>query len=443
MDIFNKKKIQALEKEIQAVEGGISNVILESLLTSTALSSAGTENVYNSYASQTNEIYQKYNGKAALGNWQLRSVIDTRTAFIAGEGLSVICKDKKTEEFINDFLTKNKLYGSRFINAVKQAEMEGRELLYLKVDKKQKRIKVLRHLSNYCGGIDYEVIYADKNDSDSIKDIILKKKGGNKESLREKFVYVLTGGDGSNKSEPTTRAGLVLWEIESFDRSKNAMRKNNHLFGKVTPHFSSENNQDVANFKALARSKDWKIGDIIASLKGDFKLVVPQMGAMDNLKAEQITCSKAIAATTGIPVHWFGHVDLMSNRATADTLYETINNATILDRTIWQESIHELIVKAQEMAINEGFHTGTINDDFEVKIPLMSFTKLKEHVAALSLAYADEAISIDSYRNMLPGVNPYKEKQMLEDDIKNALTGLKNDGSIIDDKEQDDEKTDE
>ena len=125
-------------------------------------------------------------------------------------------------------------------------------------------------------------------------------------------------------------------------------------------------------------------------------------------------------------MHWFGHVDLMSNRATAETLYETINNATILDRCIWEETLFDVLVKAQEMAIDNGFLVGAINYDFEVKIPLMSFAKMKDHIQALSLAYADQAISLQDYRNKLPGINPYKTAQLMETDIiKDSLVGLK------------------
>lgn len=442
MGIFDSKKIQALEKQIQATEGAISNVILESLLTSTPLNTAGAENIYTTYSAQTNAIYKKYNGRDTLGNWQLRGVVDTRSAFIAGEGPSVICKDDKTSEFLDNFLQFNKMYGSKFFNAVKQAEMEGRELLYLKKDDKNRNIKVLRHRSQYCGGKEYEVIYKDNNDPDSIDSVLIKQKDGKKERLKEEFIYVITGGDGSNTYETTTRAGLVLWEIESYDRTKNAMRKNNHLFGKVTPVFTSENPQDVANFKALAKSKDWKIGDVISALKGNFDLVVPDVGAMENLKAEQVTCAKAISFNTGIPVHWMGYTDLMSNRSTADSLYETINNATILERSVWEEGLYMLCVKAQEIAIDAGYYEGTVNTDFEVKIPLISFSKMREHVMSLSLAYGDGAISLQDYRNRLPGINPYKTQQMTDEDIENALTGLKNE-RIEDETTEEDSKADE
>lgn len=425
LDIFKSKKIQAQE-------GAISNVILESLLTGTPLNTAGTERDYLNYASQTQSLYKKYNGKDQLGNPQCRSIIDTRTAFISGEGLSVICKNDDTAKFIDDFMKYNKFHGSRLSNCVKQGEFEGRVLQYLKPNKKDQMIKAFRIVSSYWGGKTYEVVYKDRNDPDSIENVLLKDGQGNVESLKERFVYTVTGGDGSNWNETSTRAGLCLWEMETFSRAQNAIRKNNHLFGKITPHFSSENAQDVSDFKTQAQSKQWKIGDVTASQKGNLEMVVPGMGAIENLKDEQIVSSKVISGVTGIPVHWFGYVDLMSNRSTAESLYETINNATIVDRVVWEESFYEMFIKAQEMAIDNGFgDIQTVDRDFEVKIPLIGFHKMHERVQALSLAYSDNAISIQDYRNRLPGINPYATEQMVgEEPIeKEALIELKTEGT--------------
>jgi hypothetical protein len=396
-------------------------------LTGTRLNTPGTDNDYTSYSSQTQAIFKKYNGRDAIGNEQLRGVIDTRTAFIAGEGLSVISKDENLLKFVDDFFRFNKLKGSRFNQFIQQGEMEGRVLLYLKADNKNKNIKLLRHLTEFSNGYSYKVNLLDNRDTDSIKSITIKKGDEDPKDIVNNFEFIKTGGDFSNVNEPTTRAGLCLHAIDSYARAKNAMRKNNHLFAKITPFFSSENQSDVEKFRTLALSKQWKIGDAMSAMKGKLEMVVPAVGAMENLKQEQTVNAKTISFVTGIPVHWMGWVDLMSNRSTAESLYETINNATIQDRNIWSESIYSLIIKAQEMAIDKGFLKGTLNYDFEVKIPLIAFYKMKPLVEALSLAYADNAISIQDYRNNLPGIDPYKTAQMSDSDIQEALKGMKND----------------
>jgi hypothetical protein len=306
--------------------------------------------------------------------------------------------------------------------------MEGRVLLYLVPDKKRKQIKILRHLSEYSSGYSYKVNLVDDRDPDSIRSITIKKKDKN-ETITKNFEFVKLGGDFSNINETTTRTGLCLHAIDSYARAKNGMRKNNHLFAKITPFFSSENQADVDKFRTLALSKNWKIGDAMAAMKGKLEMVVPALGAMENLKEEMTINAKTISFVSGIPIHWLGWVDLMSNRSTADSLYETINNATIQDRNIWSDAFYSIIVKAQEMAIDNGFYEGTVNFDFEVKIPLISFYKMKPLIEALSLAYADDAISIQDYRHNLPGIDPYKTSQMVDSDIQEALKGMKNDNN--------------
>lgn len=431
-------------KKIQATEGAQNNVLLESLLTATPLGSSGTDNVYRNYAAQTTAIYRKYNGRDELGNWQLRTVIDTRTGFICGEGISISGKDS-TQQFINDVIEKNRLNGSTFIDAIKTGEMEGRVLIMAAPDHKKKTVKFKRVNSGYCGGNNYEVFLRDVTDPESLGTVKIKSKDGNERTVSKNFVYARLGGDSSKANETTTRAGLILKNIESYDRGLNAMRHNNHLFGRVTPFLSTDNAQDVARFEKLVSGKNWKIGNALAAVKSKFEMIVPSVGAMDNIKAELLSNAKVISSVTGIPIHWLGWVDAMSNRATADSLYETINNATINDRVKWQEALYKFFVMAQEIAIDNGFITGPIDYDFEVKIPLVSFYKMKERIEGLSLAYNDNAISMDDYRNALPGIDPYKTAQAIKrdaEDIPGILDGLKNDRSF-NDGETEDNKTED
>jgi hypothetical protein len=306
--------------------------------------------------------------------------------------------------------------------------MEGRVLLYVKPNKDKKNIKLLRHLTQFSSGQQYIVNLLDNRDPDSVRSVTIKKKDKD-ETIQKDFEFVKLGGDFSNINEPTTRVGLCLHAIDSYARAKNAMRKNNHLFAKITPFFSSENQNDVDKFKALATSKEWKIGDAMSAMKGKLEMVVPAIGAMENLKQEMTLNAKTISFVTGIPIHWLGWVDLMSNRSTAESLYETINNATIQDRNIWSEAIYSIIIKSQEMAIDNGFFEGAVNYDFEVKIPLIPFYKMEALIKSLSLAFADGAISIQDYRNRLPGIDPYETAKMLDSDIEEALKGMKNDNT--------------
>ena len=409
------------KKKIQATEGSQRGITQENLLFPSI--NSNNDNEYMSYGAQVINTYLKYNGQDTIGNWQTRAVIDTRTSFISGEGISIIAKNEKTAEFCEKFLRDNKLHGSRFYYLVQQSEMEGRCLLSLKADKE--KIKMIRYLSQYCGGEEFKIYLKDKNDPDDILKVTIKTKDGQEKNITSKYVYVKTGGTFADINNTTTKTGLVLQNIDFYDRALQAMRSNNRLFAKVSPVFTCETQADVQRITALCTSRKWNVGDAIAMVNGKMELVVPNVGAMDNLKAEMLQNAKAISAVTGIPIHWLGHVDAMSNRSTAESLYETINNGTLVERNAWAEGIYELLIKAQELAIDSGLWEGFIDPDFEVKIPLIPFYKAYDNIKALSLAFNDRAISMQDYRNNLPGINPYMTGQMTEDDLKKAMDGIK------------------
>jgi hypothetical protein len=115
----------------------------------------------------------------------------------------------------------------------------------------------------------------------------------------------------------------------------------------------------------------------------------------------------------------------MSNRSTAETLYEMIKQHTVNERSIWESSLYDMIIKAQEMYIDSGGQEiSNLDYNFEVKLPLIDFAGFLDRVKALNLAYTDEAISIDDYRNMLPGIDPYKTKRAIEKEKKSEKDNL-------------------
>lgn len=287
-------------------------------------------------------------------------------------------------------------------------------------------IRVIRMVSSHQGGNDFTVELSDVNDPESIKRIIYMTKDKGTEEITDKFKYVKLGGDPGKVNETPTRCGLVLKEIDNYDRALNCMRVNNHLFSRVTPFFKTSSEKATTAILSKIKAMGWKLGQALAG-EADFSLVVPPIGAMESLKAEMAQLAKAISATSGIPVHWLGHVDMMSNRATAEELYDVISNATSQDRAVWAESIYDLIVTAQELAIDNGMmEPGTLVDrDFTVSIPVVSFVKLESLVNALSKAFNDGAISVGTYRNLLPGVDPYIEAEATEEENESEIEQLK------------------
>lgn len=407
---------------IQAtVEGGRDRILLESMLTGERLnvSVPGTQNAYTHYLSQVAETYRKYNGNASFGTQQTRAIIDLRTAFISGEKISVSCKNGRTARWIEKFLTYNKLTDIGFIDASKGAELAGQVLFVLKPAlwfDSSLFVKALR--IPYIINTPYRAIYNDPLTREKVIDIQVRKNGQWQSAGFTNFVYVRTGGDDANTEGPSTRCGLVLTDLENYDRAIKDMRRNNHIFARITPVWETESDNDAQTLKANLEKIQWKIGNAYIG-KSKFSYATPDKGAHENLLIELVATVKTISSVTGIPVHWLGYVDLMSNRSTAETLYDLIKNATIVDRLIWSSSFYEMLIKAQEMYIdNGGTEISNINYDFQIRIPLIDFAEFLNRVKGLSLAFNDEAISMDDYRNSLPGIDPLKTERAIEAEKK-------------------------
>ncbi len=399
MGLFSKKI------KIQATEGSKSPVEIDSLMygRSYNVDVPGVVNDYETYESQVMAVYKKYNAFSQFGASLTRSVIDLRTSFISGEGISVSCKNEQTAKWIEKFIQENKLQGSGLVEAVKSSELTGQTLFTLNIVDNKETVLLRRYRYNYSEP--YRAVYADKNYMDEIKEVQIKKDIGWVKLALENFLYVRTGGDDSNLYGPTTKTGVVLTDIDNYDRAIKDIRRNNHIFARVTPVFEVTSETEARNLKAWLQSIKWKIGTAFIG-KAKFSYESPKTSAYQNLVSELTSTIKTISGTTGVPVHWLGYVDLMSNRSTADSLYENIKNATISERITWEESLYELILKAQELYIDNGGTDLTYNSDFSIKLPLIDFNKFVERIRALSQAYADNAISMDDYRNAIPGIDP-------------------------------------
>ena len=427
------KEIQASTiKEIQAsLEGNISNVELESLLTGERFTSSvpGTENFYKTYESQVRETYSKYNGRSDFGVAQTRAVVDLRTAMIAGEGVSISTEDDKLAEWINKVLTDNKLLlGDELANSIKGTEMSGQSILNVKIidPKEDEKRKVKINRLGYNPLAPFRVKYAGGHfsNTDIVRVEIKDGKLWTTVDIKD-YVYVRTGGDDLNTYEPTTKVGVVLTDIENYDRAIKDMRRNNHIMARITPTFEVAKESDAKSLRVKLSRAKWKIGQAFIG-NAKFKYETPGQGAHENLQTEMTATIKNISGTTGVPVHWLGHVDLMSNRSTAESLYELIKQHTVVERTTWESAIYNLILKAQELYIDTGGEDIKLNTDFQVKLPLLDYSGFLERVKALNIARADGAISMDDYMNMLQGIDPYKTKKAIEKEDKDEGMTLLN-----------------
>jgi hypothetical protein len=256
------------------------------------------------------------------------------------------------------------------------------------------------------------------NDTDLIKNITYRQKkeaSGEKTILPDKSVYVRLGSMQTYDVNRTpNRLHAVLTQIENCSRAGFDLRENTHLYGKWTPVWKTETIQEAKAINNDIESLNWEPGTGYAGT-ADFKYAEPGGGASDAIKHDMLTSLKYISLTMGIPIHFLSWPELMSNRATADALYEVVVISTKRDRLIWEESFKELINKACVLAVDEGIADNAIlKGDIQVKLPIVSMALLKQLIEVWYPLLTDNIISEFTFRNMLPGINPVEEVKLVD-----------------------------
>jgi len=448
------KKIQAMDhatqvKTIQAmkIEGLDYNMTMDNLLTGEPIGGVdGTVNLYRSYSAQVTATYKKYAGEDEFGNDQARTVIDSRTAFIAGEGLSVALGDKVNgeeqgySELFKEFLEKNKLDSIRLFDITRATEMCGYAIVsVLPTDEKFEYIPILGLLNTNRGKAFYQPILRNPMNPYSIKGF---HKVVDKDKVKINItnaIYIRTGGYGYIEDYPTTKVGIILTECDNYDRALKDMRELNYRMARITPDFQTKSSAETKTVSEALKAKKWKIGQARVGT-AVFSYKAPTTGAHDNLKTEMTSNLKTISGNSSVPVHWFGWVDQMSNRATAQELYAMVNNGTIMEREAIESAMREAIILMQETYIDSGGTLITeVTKDFEVRLPLIDFGRFESTVKAYSMLHADEIISTQTYRNIVPGIDPILEQRLIDQEREKEMI-RQSEFDDEDEEDDDDEK---
>lgn len=414
------------------IEGGQDPLDIESLMylfNNQNRQIGGTCNGYKTYAAQVFETYRKYNSESDWGNYLARAVIDIRSAFISGEGITVSCPNDRTAKWINNFLDLNGLNGSPFVEAVKGGEMSGKSLFTLKAMKDEfgnvSFVKTYR--VPFKRGNDYKVQLANEWDPESIIDVVKSSNGIDVSLGLSNFIYIRLGGDDCEVNQTTTKVGACLTNIENYDRAQKDMRRLNYLLARITPFFKCETAEEAKELKEKMTAQRWQVGDAFIGT-ADLSYVNVGTQAHQNLTSEMTTEIENISSVTNVPVHWLGHAELLKNRATAETLYDVVKNGTTEERQTWSSKIKEMIIKAMEIYINAGGTEITeVDKEFSVSIPLVDLSQILSIVQAYSLAYNDNVITREDYQAQIPGIDQLKTNKKLEENEKSEFERLKAD----------------
>jgi len=472
-DEYQKKMIQAFGEE--GARDILSSLFLKA---QGSVEKQPDKNNFKTYDAQVKGIHDMYEALTDYGGEILRPDIDVRVAMLSGEGISYLVHDSEgmdelqseetqtpeepiqqpiqaldapiekksidnkaidkpitdnpdeaqnsdetttemplpvdqlkidTEKFIKWFFKKNKLDGSGLIKIVETIEKEGKALIILeskkveneitKEDESFVKIKLFKYYNNkYC---------VEKKDDEINKIYYGDDK---KEIPLDKCVYI-------DVCE-TPRVANVLTQIENYSRSTYDLRKNNHLFGRTTPHFKCQDQKQADALNNDIVKRQWVVGTAIATT-AEFSLVSQASGASDAVEKERTMLMKDICNNVGISIHLMNYPELMSNRATAESMLEIANASTKKERLIIKEGMIELIQKAMTMSVDSGHKIQVNNPDgFDIDLPLITLDSLKAIIDIWLPLMQEDIVSRSTLMNQIPGINPAEESKTIDEEKK-------------------------
>jgi hypothetical protein len=403
------------ELETQVVQLRHTVDHLEEVLTAREDSTVNARgNPYPSYADKTNELGRKYVGTADWGNEITPNVIDMRAAFTIGEGIRVVVRDgvepetvSREMEFIREFIEVNDLDGEVPQQWCIESQIEGRCLVRLSADERGKIHA--RHISWRAKN------YTVQTPPDDYATYSAVTFGSAASALQpEQFVYGVFGGVMSDPNHPTSKVASALQHLDGLSKAFADWRKINAYFASPTPHFKVETRQQADQLYADLKRLNWRIGQFLVST-ADFTLVSAGMAGIESVLQEISYHARALSGHTGIPVHFLGFPELLSNRATADNLFEMVGASILRDRRVWFGFYNELFSKALVMANTFG-KRGFRTDAIQVEIPEATSAKLSELVTVWLPIRESGQLSQKTFLSHVPDLDVDTEMEMLDDE---------------------------
>jgi hypothetical protein len=347
-----KKQNEVLNKTISALltNERFSNdgtTYFDSLFNSNAVSE------YNTKQLQVDQIRKKYKGEGKHGNILLQRIINLRTAFTMPNRLFLIRNPqfegsdkvvKEVKAFLYDFLNINNLdaYGPRDLTV--ESEKTGEILLEHTWDAINKNVALNYYAWDSPG---YKIEPKDNNNKYK-----LNKKYKAEVSFEDKYLKIpdeklsyIQFNEDANAIGGYPTCGPILHIIDDLEKDFKDWRCLNHLFAHPTPHFKCETSEDANAIMTLITQIGWRVGTAIAT-NSDFILKGPTGVEATMLMNSITTAAKLLSGHTGIGIHFFGFANVMSNRATADSMGEPTEVVLHSEMTSWKGFYNDMFKKA-------------------------------------------------------------------------------------------------
>jgi hypothetical protein len=236
------------------------------------------------------------------------------------------------------------------------------------------------------------------------------------------------------------KIGKCLTQVEFLDMALRDWREINRLFASPVPVIECKDANEVAKVSAANPGANWKQRRLVI-IAGKLYYVTPPAGNSEALDKEIVSNVKMISGTTGVPVHFLGLPDLMSNRATADNLMELVAASTSKERQIWGGTYYEILEKAM-VKRNAETKIGARLDPKKVKviIPYVTEAAWQKIIDVYLPLYTNGAISLETLLSQVPGMDVDAEIERSEEREAKALERFKARAEEDDEDEEDEEK---
>ncbi len=414
---MNRKNVEAIIQNTKNLEQQLGV-----LAASIEIFNTTSTSTYTTRDSQITAVRKKYQGIADNGNALLQRLINLRVAFSVPNRLFLTKNSnikateqevKDTKEFLNNFMALNNLDGKLPRDLAIEAELQGQVAIQIVWDPKAKFPRLKYYPWKSVG-------YTIKPTTQYLINSRLIFTGTinaiEKKFQDEEFVFIAFNDElNANIGYPT--CGGILIEIENITKDIDDWRKLNHLFAHPTPHFKCETQEEADAINARITAKGWKVGTAIAS-NADFQLKGPT-GAEGNLLMLSIqTCAKIISGHTGLGIHFLGFPNVMSNRATAESIGEPTEVVLHSEITSWHTFYAEMFRKAINIR-NKKLNKALRNNIVLPKIVPITDRQWKT-IEKIFMPILDKGwISHETFLDKLPDIDTDSELERIkEEDAK-------------------------
>lgn len=422
-----RDRIKSQKGEIDSLTGKIKQLshFIDILSADATVSSSHKGNAYTTYSSQVQQLSKMYDGTADWGNQIVANIIDSRTAFIVGNGVKLKYHGdspgppQETKEwlFADTFARVNDLYKRRPIDLATEAEIEGSSLVRLicdndvDIDVKGLSSKgMIRTVAVPYVKYNYKIVSHKLDPARFIGAEYSMPGTGSDVKLKEgEFVYARFTGRIVDCNKTPPRLGRIISTIEHIDQASRDWRLINELFAAPTPHFDCDTPAAAKDIDNKLDEINWVIGKRIVTAGVRFSLVEYSGEGSASLKDEITTKMKIVSGASGTPIHLLGWADVLSNRATADSIIEMLVTTTARDRTLWSNAFTDMLRKSVVL-YNEAFDQNINPNDVSFVIPEITQAKIKEIIDIWLPMFLGGGLSLQALLSKVPDIDNIEQE---------------------------------